>query len=358
MITEELQEIDLANKDEYIGLHKNYMKEINKNSITRNLCTWCPKEMEYKNLFGYANDIIYKIVFGNGITSIQGSNASGKSSILNILFFAIFGELLNNPGKSKNWDILNNEIKKVDKEPSGYVKLFVSHGTKMYIIYRTFKKTGAKIDATLTLSEYDNGRQCIIMPPCDPRERLVEMFGTMEDYYISNVSNLKDMSYDLLNMQQIKKIECLKKIFRMKKYDELLKINAEKMENCMSEINKQKNENEQIKSDILPDDDIKQLESDILEKKQELVKIYHKRKELQIEIEEIKKSLIIITENLKNGEYNIQENLKKNGIIKFEQEEPKKTLFEIMKEKVRLETEIKIYQKKKSHCRKKRKMVK
>lgn len=223
IILDELKKLDYpqAKKNKLVDLHKNYMKKINLQNADQCMYLWYPISLEFKNLFGYSGDHLNKIEFKTGITSITASNASGKSSIINIIFFTLFNDLLLNPGRTKNSDILNN------KEKQGYVKLDIQYGTTIYTIEKEIKRqknNQIEIHHKVTYIEDNNQITKEQKPATD---MLKDLFSNITDFYRCNVLNNRDQSNDFFRMTDGEKIKYLKQSFNLDHFDDLLSFNKD-----------------------------------------------------------------------------------------------------------------------------------
>ncbi|ARF12556.1 DNA repair exonuclease, partial [Klosneuvirus KNV1] len=221
IITQELKKLDKEErvKDELINLHKKYYNEITKEDISTNYL-WYPIKLEFNNMFGYAKSITNKINFKQGVTSITAPNATGKTSIINILFFTIFEDLLLNPGRSKHADIINN------KEKEAYVKLDIQYGTIIYTIERTIKrKTSSKQVDIHTKISYMENNKLITKEQKLANDLIKKMFGNINDYYKCNILNSRDQTNDFFRLTDMEKIKYLKQSFNLNYFDELVSKN-------------------------------------------------------------------------------------------------------------------------------------
>lgn len=221
IVLQELRKTDREDtvKEELVQLHKKYYQAIDKYQEEKNNnknYLWYPVKLEFKNMFGYAKNVMNKIDFKAGVTSITAPNATGKTSIINILFYTLFNDLLLNPGRSKHADIINN------KESEAYVKLDVQYGTTLYTIEKTVKRrTGVNpIDVHQKISYMENNK------PITKEQKLAsdmikDMFGSITDYYKCNILNNRDQTNDFFRLTDIEKIKYLKQSFNLNCFDNL-----------------------------------------------------------------------------------------------------------------------------------------
>lgn len=273
-------------KKKIIEIHERWKKDIEINEMKGDISVWTPLTMEYKNLFSYAGDNVNKIEFKPGVTSITALNATGKTSIINILLYGIFGELLVNPGKSKTWDLLNN------KESIGYIILEIQYGTKVYTIEKVLtrqKNEDIKIEIEI---RYIENEKLIIKRNKAAKAKMILMFGTIKDFYKCNVSNSRDQGNDFFRLTDGDKIKYLKNVFKLEYFDEIMKKNTIKMTELKIKIAEEEKHKNILIEDIvnISNEDIDKLN----------IKLAEEGKILQIKYEEnnkkketINKSLII-----------------------------------------------------------------
>ncbi len=234
-----------------LALHQGYQSNVEEEERNKGMSTavWRPVLLEFKNMFGYGDNMCNKIIFQRGITSISADNACGKTSIVNIILFSIFGRTPLKSGNSFTCDIING------KHDSGYVTILLNHGGIYYLIERRTvrKKTtkGAESSMIQKLNRYDftctiwesniNGdkvKNCTELRKNNNDTFINELFGDMEDFSLSNLLN-NESSTNLLDMTPGDQIKKLKKLFRLEVYDtyrELNKAAVDQMEKDISTL--------------------------------------------------------------------------------------------------------------------------
>lgn len=109
--------------DEIIELHKElYMADDD-----LGFKPWNITYLEFQNVFIYGNNYINRINFENGVYNLSSPNATGKSSIVNIILFALFDQITN-----RN-NILNDNAK------NGYINIMFRHIDGIFTIKKTIK---------------------------------------------------------------------------------------------------------------------------------------------------------------------------------------------------------------------------
>ena len=148
-IDDEIQLIkDKCNKpsilDQVIKLHQDFYKSIN-----HNCSIWYPTKLQFKNIGIFGKDNINTVNFVNGISNICAPNGTGKSTIVNVFFCALFGKSsLSNTG---GLDIINKYSK------TAFIKLSFVHNNNNnhYSINRhiELKTRNTRINACTTTTK-------------------------------------------------------------------------------------------------------------------------------------------------------------------------------------------------------------
>lgn len=231
-----------------IKLHQEYQQTLDVDVNAMSTAVWRPVTLEFKNMFGYGEGHINKMRFKRGTISISAGNACGKTSIVNIILFAIFGRTPLNPSSTTyTYDIINN------KESSGYVRILLNHGGKYYLIERRTIRKNTKTAASTVLqklSRYDFS--CDIwesnirgekLQNCSETRRnnndtfIKELFGDINDFSLSNLLN-KESSLDLLSMTPVEQIKVLKRLFKLEVYDQYKELNKTKLQAIEKDIDR------------------------------------------------------------------------------------------------------------------------
>lgn len=313
LIKEESERVG-ADLKKILELHNKYKEEagIGEHNINTNI--WRPMHMEFSNLFGYKNSKVNKVDFMSGVHSIKAPNASGKTSLMNILLFGIFGKTPLNPGpRSSTYDVVNNS------ETHGYVKILFKYCNKLYLIKRLSLRSrnsssqarGSKLDrlstytftAELWESNLNKEELKKISESGGSTDKVIkDMFGDIDDFLLSNIID-KEISKDILSITQpSERINSLKKIFKIDTYDTYKKLNANQVKKLKEDkISKQSEMNGILSTttyNCVTDDD------EILKNKDELTSLSNQRKEKEVSIKKLEKKLNNINYELKNIEVN------------------------------------------------------
>ena len=296
IILSELNKLD--DKKELIKLHEKYMKNITIEDNETKYYLWNPKSLEFMNLFSYGGNNINKIEFKTGVTSITGPNGNGKSSIPHTLYFILFETLLYNPGRSPNTDILNN------KQDNGYIEAVIQHGLTEYTIRKEFKRGNNRDpldDVSKTLTYIENGKKTVLKKS-DVKNKIRELFGSIQDFYKLNVLDNRNQHYDFFRLKENDKIKYLKQIFRLEYFDKLVELNKNESSVIKSKIialniKINNNNNEMLENS---EELIKKTNEELDKLKQDKIKLEEENNKLQIQYEELYKNKVLQENNLVN----------------------------------------------------------
>lgn len=234
IISEDLMSINIIKaqalpdsiKEEIIQLHNKQM-ELYSDNLKQNKKgnSWYIESIEFTNMFIYGNDNINKIEFKDGITGILGNNAIGKSAILNIIMYCLFGNIF----KSKNYsnrNIINKNAKNY------YVKMIIISGPIKYIIYRkgtNKKRTNGELsmkEELVITEEKDNKITNLTdSTKSDTSKKIYEILNlsSKESFILTNVLSYTNY-ITLLNMTNSDISSKLNELFDLSKYSDVYSI--------------------------------------------------------------------------------------------------------------------------------------
>jgi len=269
----------------------------------------------------------YKIFYGkntlrfdNGVNIIEGKNGYGKTTIVDSIFFALYGK--------KNGDVINN-FAKMNNERRCRVNVDFEHKGDKYNVERELSDDGEKFYLKINNNESNISIENIIPERIASLsffdgEKISGVVGYMDDESLDEmlgIAGLKMVKEDveklkkgfelsLTGMGKIKnffrKMGEIKAVKKLEEKEKKIKIKIGHEEKRMNEINYEISEAEKILEKE------KKLDEEIKERK-ELEKIY---RELVDEEEKFKENMayIILKDELKKAVENI--NKKKDEIIK------------------------------------------
>lgn len=283
IIKEQVLKIDESKLDDILELHKKIKEECNFNNIDISEYKWSILRLEFKNLFIYGNDITNKIDFTdkNGIIGVLGNNAIGKSSIINIIIFALFGKISSEYKNSTN--VINKNSKKM------HVKIEFMIGSIQYIIEKqgSIQKTKgvAKPKFETNFKKIENSKEINLNGKDQIRTQklITKIISNQDIFTLCNIVS-NSIMVSLLNMGDAVIINTFSKLFYLDIYEELEKNISVKLKNLNDEYNQEKGRY-LILCDIS--------DEDIMKKKEECNEKRKLKKKIKTEMNQLNKLLEI-----------------------------------------------------------------
>ena len=280
MIKKECENIKSSNTDFILSLHDMYKKEaLTKDDNIYYSCVWKPEKIEFKNLFGYSNSKVHNIDLDQGIYTLNAPNGHGKTSIINVLLFGIYGKTPLVPfGRGRTYDILNNN------ESNGYVCIYFDFNNVKYILRRENKQLkqtkhdnfiNSKLQSyTFSAELFECGnsylnenKKKVSETGNSTDEILLKMFGDIDYFLHSNMLD-KECSKDIASSTaQTERLKILKKVFHLDYYDDYKNLNMKNMKNIKANRDSRLSEIKGMES-IYQDNS----EEDLSNKQQETIK--------------------------------------------------------------------------------------
>ena len=190
-------------------------------STSRRNVIWNPIKLEFENMFSYGGGNSINFENFNGLIGLFEPNVSGKSSIFDVLCFALFDKTTRTSIASH---ILNNN------KNNFYCKIEFEANRQRYFIERTGtkKKDGAvKVDVNFWTFD-DNGLRVNLNGEDRDKtnQQIRNYIGVYEDFVVTGFSSQYDNQSFVEKTQKDRK-ELLYKFLDIKVYDDLLKIAKE-----------------------------------------------------------------------------------------------------------------------------------
>lgn len=249
-------------KNDLLNIHINYLRDISK---IQNLNTnkWYITQIQFKNIYIYGNNNINTINFSDkqGIIGILANNAAGKSSILNIILYTLFGNIT----KTKSY--LNRNI--INKGCNAYfIKMEIVMNNIKYTIYREGKnksrKNGGKsMEETIKFSyknEENNEINITDTNKIVTQEKIKNTFGLTEKdiFILTNVMNYSNY-ISILNMTSSEISSMFSKLFNLEYYKDIYSLVLKKCKHISDNIKLFKGEFKGLKDTIKNPCDTKEL---------------------------------------------------------------------------------------------------
>lgn len=216
--------IDPVIKNDLVNLHNTYLaKHAKGDQRVPGEGTWAIESIEFSNMFIYGDDNINTIDFKEGVTGILGNNAIGKSAIINIILYCLFGNIF----KTKTF-LNRNIINKKSKD--FYVKMVVTIPTRntKYTITRrgSNKKRGENVSLKeeISIVEDHDGVTTNLSEStkCDTSKKIMEILNLSDkdSFILTNVLSYTNYS-TLLTMTNMELSSKLSNLFNISVYSEI-----------------------------------------------------------------------------------------------------------------------------------------
>lgn len=189
--------------------------------------TWTIIKLRFRNIMIYGNDYVNQIDFISGIHNICSPNMTGKSSIGNIIMYALFDRIGNNMTSRSN--ILHNG------SSDGFIELTFIHNHQLYMIEKctnnkgTFNTNFYKINNDTNVSL--NGK--------DSRDtvRIISNYvGDFERFISHNIISTK-IGNSIIQMTPSERLKHFHKICGTDIYDNCVKLVSERNKNSTIVLN-------------------------------------------------------------------------------------------------------------------------
>lgn len=190
-----------------IDLHNEISKKIDIADIT--VGNWDLDWIEFKNIFCYGNNIVNKITFNSdGFYKIIADNFMGKTSIMNIIKWSIYGKESN----INDRDLLYSADSSIDE---GYIKFSINNSI---IVKKTLESSNKYVDGVKITWELDNLiEDKKIIGKENVNDVLNNIVGTYDEFrLISNINN-DDLGILVNNSYQI-----FHKLYKLDRFDKYL----------------------------------------------------------------------------------------------------------------------------------------
>ena len=173
----------LKDKENLFKINRNINESLGYTQLDRHNLNWMISEIQFDNMFCFKKNNNINFNNLNGIIGLYGPNAAGKSSIFNIITFAIFGKTLK---KISMLNILNHDAN------SGFVKILLKKGNFNYRITRNLiankHKTAAKNSVEFEIQE--DGQWNTLNEETVPmtNKKITEFFGDLNEFIMTSMS--------------------------------------------------------------------------------------------------------------------------------------------------------------------------
>jgi len=205
---------------------------------------WLPLELKWRNFFSYGEHENY-VDFRKlkGITAIIGKNRTGKSSILNIILFALYS---NSPKINKIEEAIN------ERKDNAFLEFTIQIENDIYkIIKELERKKGGKVSTSLTFEKLNKKTNKFEIEDrdtnTDTKQYIIQLMGIYDDVLTSTFS-MQGETEKFLNSDKSERRSYINKFIGLNIFERLYKqsstyensfnsvINAGKINDYESEI--------------------------------------------------------------------------------------------------------------------------
>jgi DNA repair exonuclease SbcCD ATPase subunit len=228
----ELSKSDLV--DHIVKMHTEFssLSETKSNSIIQ----WKPLRMEFSNLFIYGKNHINTVSFTDGVINLCSPNATGKSSLVNILLLALFPK--------DKCDILHKGA------TNGYVSLDLIANGKPYNVTRKFESKGGKLACRTSFSS--EGTNLNGTSETATYKLIQDLVGT-RDQFLSNNTICNRLSFtSVLAMTPGDLTKHMQYVFGLTHYDTCYNMANDQWKTVKKEVEKLENTVEHLIKRIDP----------------------------------------------------------------------------------------------------------
>ena len=214
-----LQKFDNKKKEDILDIHNTLKSKCLDEHVeySMNNQNWKMLKISFKNVFIFGENKINVIDFTNlnGITSIIGPNAIGKSNIINIIIFLLYGSNIN----FKVPQILNKH------QTEYFIECEIMFGAEKYKIKKSGKKRkGNKINHSLSFYIYEDSWILQDQEHNKATLQLIKsLLGTVEQFLLTNVYSNSSLR-TILTLTNSEKHKALSNLFCLDIYENLEKL--------------------------------------------------------------------------------------------------------------------------------------
>ncbi len=278
-----------------------------------------PIKLKLKGINSFVNEVIvdFERLTETGIFGIVGDTGSGKSTIIDAMILALYGEVPRY-NKKTDRDFVNSYVD--EAFVSFTFQVIVNGKGETYKIERGFKKKDNKIDEKISrfIKINEDNEEIITSKILEIRNNIIELLGLKYEDFTRAVILPQGKFSEFLTLENVERRSMLERIFKLEKYGD--KLSKKIKENYNIVENQLKILDANLEANInVTDEAIKELKTKKIFIDTQLEQIHKNEIKLTKELE-TKKELLSIVEELE------KELKTKNILISKKEEMEKKTV--------------------------------
>lgn len=216
---------DYPNKNSLIQIHDEYLKKI---SIKTNSSNWRIKKLKWNNLFSYGEDNEFDFEkIKNMSIGVFGANYSGKTSLIDVICFSLFGSW------TKPFVKLVHFINDNKSFADVYVEFEVN--SKIYSVYRKLEKKKGKNESTLDFQCLTDNKNLNGVKTTDTQKYIIDLIGDMDDFMITSLSTQFN-NFSLIDEKNSKRKEYFSKFLGITQYEQIYELVKTDLKDLKKEI--------------------------------------------------------------------------------------------------------------------------
>lgn len=187
-----------------------------------------PVKLEFKGLNSFSEKAVidFTPLLQSGIFGIFGETGSGKSTILDAINFALYGDIERNPDKI---DKINYKCDELDVKFT--FDIFSDGARRTYFIERNIKRKSGTHKAILYEIAADGSSQAIADNVKTVNEKITDIIGINKEDFRKCIALPQGEFAQFVNSAPSERIELIERLFNLQKYGKELKAKLSSREN-------------------------------------------------------------------------------------------------------------------------------